>query len=109
MKYPPVPKPGEWYCEVQPHTQQTGLYQGKFNSVNIIVGIQGKNPTCDMRNVNLKVQDVEKQLTEGIDKAKKIVDLLNSGGSPVTPETGTCARCDGPCPEDDYLCRGCRS
>lgn len=109
MKYPQNPKEGQWYTEIRPHTQQTGVYANVFSTVVIGIGIAGSNKKCDFKSVNLKVQDVEKELTDGIALAKKIVNILNGDDKPVVPETGTCAKCNGPCPEDDYLCRGCRS
>lgn len=111
MKYPERISTGQWYFEITPNVQTSSYGAGKFVQVEVTVAIQGKTGTCSFRQINLKSETVEKELTEAITVAKKVVDILNGGkgGGPVVPLTGTCAKCSGPCPEDDYLCKACRS
>lgn len=114
MKYPEKPLSDQWFFEIRPKENtynSAGVNRNKFAQVVVTIAIQGKPQTCDYKEVTLRTDTVEKELKTAIDTAKRIVDLLNGGsnGKPVVPETGTCAKCNGPCPEDDYLCRGCRS
>lgn len=109
MKYPEKPVEGQWYFEIVADTSTQHYGVNNFSNVSVSISINGKPGTCDFRKIDLRSDTVEEELTEAIDVAKKVIKILNGGkNGPIVPQTGTCARCNGPCPEDDYLCSGCR-
>lgn len=109
MKYPERPVEGQWYFEIVADTGTAHYGTTVFNQISVQISVNGEAGTCDFRKIDLTSDTVETELTDAIDVAKKIVKILNGGkNGAIVPETGTCAKCNGPCPEDDYLCHGCR-